>query len=223
MSRLKAIQGLKFPDPYVVRFFFKSGLAGRPGTVLEAGCGNGSNLMLFREYGWNTIGIDINPRALADAEANFAAVPEPGAGFRVLQHDLTPGLPAGLPADLDAVTFPSSLYYLPRGSVVRVLADSRRLCRPGAAFYLRMRTPRDFRYGRGEPVETNGFRLADNITGEQGVLNVFYHEYELVDMLRDHLGADGGSLRVLHVEYENVQNDVIVSNSDVVVWGRLRG
>ena len=40
-------------------------------------------------------------------------------------------------------------------------------------------------------------------------------------MLRDCLAADPAQLKVLHVDYENVQNETVVSNSDVVIWGRL--
>ncbi len=104
---------------------------------------------------------------------------------------------------------------------MQVFLDSRRLVRPGAAFYLRMRTLADYRCGRGKPVEPNGFRLTTEITGEHGVLNVFYHDHELVDVLRDHLGADPARMQIFHVDYQNLQNDVIVSNSDVVIWGRL--
>jgi hypothetical protein len=39
--------GLKFPDEYVTRFYFKKGLQSLAGTALELGCGNGNNLALF--------------------------------------------------------------------------------------------------------------------------------------------------------------------------------
>jgi hypothetical protein len=86
-----------------------------------------------------------------------------------------------------------------------------------------MRTLADFRYGRGEAIEPHGFRLTIDISGERGLINVFYQDHELVDMLRVHLGADPAHMKILHVDYENVQNDVVVANSDVVLWGRLPG
>jgi len=227
MQRLKDIRGLKYPDEYVIRFFFKHGLHNSPGRALEAGCANGCNLRLFREYGWNTIGIDINRDSISDAEANFAAESFHGrpAGAqnacRFVRHDLKDGLPQGLGGPFDCLLFPSSLYYIPRASMVQVLTDVRRIARLGAAFYLRMRTVADFRFGRGEPVERNGFHLTTEITGERGALNVFYEEHELVEMLRDFLSADPSSMKVLHVDYQNVQNETVVSNSDIVIWGRL--
>jgi len=221
--RLKDVRGLKYPEEYLIRFFFKNGLQNAPGRVLEAGCGNGCNLSLFREYGWETLGIDINYDSLADAETNFGTMDGGLNGYRFLQHDLNRGLPEGLQGPFDAVLFPSSLYYIRRQSMAQVLCDARQLVRPGALFYLRMRTLRDFRYGRGEPTELNGFRLTIDSTGERGAINVFYHDYELVDMLRDHFGADPVLMTILHSDVENIQNDVVVSNSDVVLWGRLPG
>jgi SAM-dependent methyltransferase len=220
VSRLKDIRGLKYPDPYLIRFFFKKGLHNSPGRVLEAGCGNGCNLQLFREYDWKTTGIDICPRALADAEANFADMESPSNSC-FLQHDLTTGLPESLNRQFDCFLFPSSLNYIPCQSMRKVLCDSRRLARSGAAFYLRVRTLADFRYRRGELVEHNGFRLTTDITGERGLINVFYRESELLGMLQEHLGADPAKLMIFQVDYQNLQCNVLVSNSDLVIWGQL--
>ena len=200
MQRLQDIRGLKYPDECLIRFFFKNALHTAPGRVLEAGCGNGCNLQLFREYGWETVGIDISADAICDAEANFAADAAPVRGspasacpayaesaFRFVRHDLRDGLPQDLAGPFDCLLFPSSLYYIPRALMIQVLCDAQRAARPGATFYLRMRTLADFRFGRGEAVEANGFRLTTETTGEHGALNVFYHEFELVDMLRKYL------------------------------------
>lgn len=43
---LKLLRGLRFPDDYIVKMFFKEGLQHHPGKVLELGCGNGNNLIL---------------------------------------------------------------------------------------------------------------------------------------------------------------------------------
>ncbi len=223
MQRLKDIHGLKFPEENVIRFFFKHGLHNSPGRVLELGCANGCNLRLFREFGWETVGIDINRGSICDAEANFADMQVTESPYCFIRHDLVGGLPADLDGPFDCLLFPSSLYYIPRASMVRVLSESRRLARPAAAFYLRMRTPGDFRFGRGEPVERNGFRLTTEVTGELGALNVFYQDFELIDMLREHLGAEPALLKVLRADCQNVQNETVVSNSDVIIWGRLPG
>ena len=38
------INGLKFPDEYIIKFFFNEKLEKKRGKVLELGCGNGNNL-----------------------------------------------------------------------------------------------------------------------------------------------------------------------------------
>jgi SAM-dependent methyltransferase len=221
MQRLKDIRGLKFPEECLIRFFFKHGLQNLPGRVLEAGCANGCNLRLFREYDWETVGIDISRDAVCDAEANFAGMTGAEGPYRFIEHDLTQGLPHDLDGRFECVLFPSSLYYIPRASMIRVLSDARRCARPGAAYYLRMRTLADYRFGRGKSIEHNGFRLTTEVTGERGAINVFYNDHELVDMLREHLGADPANMNILHVDYQNVQNDIVVSNTDVVISGCL--
>ncbi len=48
---LKEIKGLKFPDEYFIKFFFKNKLNQNNNIkVLEFGCGNGNNLALCLEY-----------------------------------------------------------------------------------------------------------------------------------------------------------------------------
>ena len=64
-------KGLKFPDEYLTRFFFKEKLYKKKNNVLELGCGNGNSLNLFYQYGWDTIGIDIDPINIKRAKNNF--------------------------------------------------------------------------------------------------------------------------------------------------------
>jgi hypothetical protein len=46
---IKKIEGLKFPDEYLIRFFFKNKLFNKKGDVIEFGCANGNNLSLFKK------------------------------------------------------------------------------------------------------------------------------------------------------------------------------
>lgn len=63
---------MRFPDEYIVRMFFKEGLQHSPGRVLELGCGSGNNLMLFHEFGWQVVGVDISTASLSDAVHNLS-------------------------------------------------------------------------------------------------------------------------------------------------------
>lgn len=222
MLTLPQIKGLKYPDEFVIKFFFKEKLHQRKGRVLELGCGNGNNLMLFFQYGWDCVGIDYNAQSIADAVCNFGEVTKTGNICSFVQHDLQTGLPASLER-CDVLLLPSVLYYIPRVAAMKCLEQAAKLVSPGSLFFLRMRSPRDYRYRRGSEVEPNGFVLDISETGEKGALNVFYEEYELVEMLRKTMGVELSSLRLMHVTFDNHQNGVIVRSDDIVLWGKLGG
>lgn len=224
MIKLTEIRGLKYPDEFVTRYFFKKQFHQRHGRVLELGCGNGNNLMLFYQHGWDVVGIDISEKALDDAKHNFQGIGEEDTRWLFRQLDLGQGLPKidELFGPFDVVLMPSVLYYIPRRAVISCLTSVLDLLAPDGSFFLRMRAIGDYRYGRGRQIERNGFVLEISETGEGGLINVFYHQYELVDMLREYLQVDMDSLRVLSVSFDNVQNDVVTNNKDVIIWGKVK-
>jgi len=221
MSRLTALKGNRFPQQQFIRFFFKSGLHRTHGKALELGCGNGNNLMLLCQYGWDVVGLDISGDSLGEGRANFSMLDQPHGEYRFLEHNLCEGIKGVVEGPFDLIVLFGVLYYIPRGAVIRVLQDLRGLLAKSAMLYLNMRTLRDYRYSRGEEIEPNGFRLTIEETGEKGLLNVFYHEYELVDMLRENLSIDVSTMKILYEDFQNVQSGVIVSNSDINIWGRV--
>lgn len=215
MQSLSRLRGMRFPDEYVIRLFFKECLQHSPGRVLELGCGSGNNLMLFHEFGWNVVGIDISEESLDDARHNLFGESE---SVSLLLADLALGMPR-LTGEFDSIILPNFNYYVPRTSFQSLLADCNRLLKKGGLIYLRSRTPDDWRYGRGQEIERNGFVLACTETGEKGLLNVFYRAEELIDMLEDALG-DLHNSKILKLRYENPQSGIIVANDEVVIWGR---
>jgi SAM-dependent methyltransferase len=221
--RFPEISGLIFPDAYVQRFFFKTGCNRRTGSVLELGCGNGNNLMLFYHYGWNVVGVDQSQAALEDARSNFKAEDMHDATYRFIHRDLAMGLGEVAQEKFDVIVVANMLYYLLPDVARSLMKELKSRVTDGALVFLRNRSLKDFRYGRGQPVVRNTFRLALEETGEKGLINAFYSEYELVDMLRESLDVDCETLQVLSVEYQNLQQGVVVSNSDIVIWGRVRG
>lgn len=206
---IKDLRGLRFPEEQLVRFFFKSGLHQVPGRVLELGCGNGCNLRLFAEYGWTGDGIDLD---VEDARHNFAEL----AGWSFHAHDLAEELPVGGPYD---VAFCSqTLCVLPRETARQALASLKTRLKPGGLCYLRTRTTRDYRFRRGLEIDRHSFVLETNDTGEAGTLNTFYTESELVEMLHKLAGVTVE--RCLRNRWDNLQNGVVVTNDELVLWGR---
>ena len=215
MQSLSKLRGMRFPDEYVVRMFFKEGLQGGIGRVLELGCGSGNNLLLFHEFGWQVVGIDISPASLSDAAHNLA---DDSDAVSLLQVDLTQGMPV-LTGEFDVIILPSFNYYVPRANFRELLTSCNKLLRKGGLYFMRSRTCEDWRYGRGREVERNGFVLECGETGEKGLLNVFYEEDELIEMIKSSIG-ELNHRQILKVRYENPQNGIIVCNDEIVIWGR---
>jgi SAM-dependent methyltransferase len=214
MKPLAERRGLRFPDEFLVRHFFRSNRHQLPGRVLELGCGNGSNLECYAAYGHSITGIDIAEQSLADARWNFE-----GQGEWIAQ-DLSKGLPT-IDGVFNTILMPSSMYYIPRISFIACLQDLKKHLAPETVFFIRMRTLADYRFGRGLEVERNGFCLTTTETGEHGLLNVFYNEHEVYELLRLHLNIN--EVDVLHIQFESDRpGGGVIFNSDVLLSGIIR-
>ena len=212
MPSLRLIRGLKFPDEYVVRHFFKRGLAERTGRVLELGCGTGNNLSLYQAWDWACVGIDYDAASLDAARHNL------GDGPELIHADLSNGLP-DLSGPFDAVIIPNLLCYLTGEQSKAVLSNLKRLLAPDCELFVRTRLVDDYRYGRGQEEEQDGFRLATPETGEAGLFNRFYTQAGLVKLLMETLQLVDHT--ELAVRFDNVQaGKRVPGNSDLVVWGR---
>lgn len=218
MRPLNTLRGLRFPDDYVVRAFFKEGLHRAPGRVLELGCGSGNNLLLYRAFGWGVVGIDVSRAAIKDARHNLEG--GGGSGVELMEADLALGLPAAVRGEFEAILLPSFNYYVPRASFEGLLGACRALLKSGGLFFIRSRTRQDWRYGRGREVAPHAFILDCTETGEHGLLNVFYDPDELVALITSGLGTLERP-QILRTRYENPQMGAIVTNDEVVIWGRL--
>jgi len=214
MPALPDIRGLKYPDEFVARHFFKRGLHQRSGRVVELGGGTGNNLSLYAAYGWSLTDVDYSQAALDDARWNL------GLDATLIQADLSQGLPDLGPVPIDVLLIPNLLCYLTAAQATVVLTAARARLAPGAEVFVRTRLVDDYRCGKGVEEEPNGWRLATPETGEAGLFNLFYRPEGLVERLVSELGLiDPVALKVA---FDNVQNGVLVSpNSDLVVWGAV--
>ena len=213
MRALREIRGLKYPDEFVVRHFFKRGLSERSGRVLELGSGTGNNLSLYLNWGWDCVGVDYDDQAVADARFNL------GDGPTLHQADLSKGLP-DIQGPFDALIIPNLLCYLTAPQAETLLNGLRCHLSPGCDVFVRTRLTDDYRYGRGTEEEPDGFRLATPETGEEGLFNLFYTPAGLVGLLSRTLALT--ELTELAIRFDNVQaGRRVPGNSDLVVWGRL--
>lgn len=212
MRPLTEIRGLRFPDEYLVRHFFRRGLDRAPGKVVELGCGSASNLALYQAFGWQVAGADIDERAIDDARWNLRGEAQ------LVRADLSAVTPPDLTGPWDALLAPSSLYYLGADNAERLLRDFAARLKPGCEVFVRLRTRDDYRCGRGVEIAPNTWRLATPETGEAGLSVHFYDEAEAVALLRSTL--DLQDIAVLRVSFDNIQSGVLISpNSDLLISG----
>jgi SAM-dependent methyltransferase len=216
----KDFRGLRFPDDYIIKFFFKTNCHQKSGNVLELGCGNGNNLRLFYDFGWDVCGIDKNRNALEDAYFNFKTGPHSSANREFREQDLSRGIGIAVKGKFDVILLPSVLNYLERKHVESLMEELKFLLAPETLIFCRTRTMKDYRYGRGSKIGRNAFQLSIEETSEYNLVNVFYDDYEIVDLFRHHLSFDISTMTLLHIDFQNLQGDVVVSNSDLIIWGK---
>ncbi len=89
-----------------------------PGTALDLGCGEGSDVLWLAQRGWEATGIDISPTAIGRAEEAARAAHASGAHF--VRADLA-ALPEGS-FDLVTASFLHSPVDLPRERILREAA-----------------------------------------------------------------------------------------------------
>lgn len=220
---LKKIQGLKYPDEYVVKFFFKAGLdKASKLNVLELGCGNGNNLMLPFHYGHRVEGVDIDAALIASAEHNFKLVTEGNDTYHFRCDDMRSFIRADQSEQVDVLLLPSVVYYISKEHFKQMLDDlmATQLLNTGASLYIRFRSYKDFRHGVGEKVAAGEYRMpTDALTGESDALIAFYSETEMLDVIREKLYLR--DYQVFSIDCQNQQSDSQIFNSDIVIWGTV--
>lgn len=212
MRPLPEIRGLRYPDEYVVRHFFKNRFDKRTGRVLELGCGSGNNLALYAAYGWAVTGVDIDEGELRNARWNL------GDDAGLVQYDLQRGAPI-FAGHFDVLLVPNVLCCVLKSPIWETLRNLRSSLTDNAHVYVRTRLMNDHRFGRGDFLGADSFRLTSDETGEKGRICTFYHMDDLTDRLRDTFGLT--DIVKLYCRFDNMAlGSTHVTNSDGIVWGR---
>ena len=221
MYQLKHWKGLKFPDIYIVRFFFKYVLNQNLDVkrVLELGCGSGNNLYLFNIYDFEVQGIDISEENIKNAIFNFSKVLKASPQtYHFLQHDITKlDFLQKVKTPNDILLLPNIVYYLSKKDFEKILRNINKILTSNGLFFIRFRSPRDGRNLCRESL--NGVQiLKTSKTGEFNTIQTFYEEFEMVELLKKYLNIS--DFKVFHV-YEEVETlNGKVFNSDIVIWGK---
>jgi len=225
MINIPKIKGLKYPDEYFIKFFFKNRLHEKKGlTYLEFGCGNGSNLMLPYSYGGGNkvIGIDYDTALIEDAKFNFSLDHNEESYYEYFADDMRGFTQNNLNIQADVFILPSVIYYISKQDFIIFITNivKNNNIKQNIPFYIRIRTAKDFRFGLGYKQEDNSFLLPENvITGEGGASITFYTEIEIISILEEYLKLR--DFKIFHVDNQNEHNGEIILNSDIIIWGTI--
>jgi SAM-dependent methyltransferase len=220
---ISKVQGMKYPDEYIVRFFFKEKLNTKRGNVLELGCGNGNNLMLFYQYLYDITGIDISSKTIDEANSNFSELAkeyELKNNYTFSCCDMINYIKCQNNTVYDIVLIPSSIYYMDYDLINQVFKMLVRYLHGGSKLFIRIRTPKDFRFAKGKMISNNCCLLDTDITGEKGCTITFLSKSDLLELLNKYFTFSATT--VLRLEFDNIQNNCLIPNSDLVFWGTIK-
>ncbi|MGA1941128.1 methyltransferase domain-containing protein [Arcobacter sp. YIC-310] len=222
--RIKDIKGLKYPDEYFIKYFFKNRFHERSGLkFFEFGCGNGNNLSLPYEYNFDVVGIDFDEESISNAKFNFSQM-KANASYEFIKSDMLTFAKNNKNLQIEVFLLPNVVNYIKKQDLIeffKIMKNNKNI-KANASFFIRCREPKDFRYGIGEQIEYNTFQMPDDytVTSEASCINKFYSEYELVNMLKEQLKLK--EYFVFHNEFQNLQeNNTLVFNSDIILWGKI--
>jgi len=221
MNNFKELQGLKYPDEYFTKFFYKNKLQEKKNLkYLEFGCGNGSNLMLPYQYGNDVIGVDYDDSLIESANHNFNLLGK--ENFSFYADDMRSYIKNTKDIKADVFILASIIYYISKNDFIKFLLDAveNKNLNKNIPFYIRVRSVKDFRYGYGECIGKNRYKLPSNsITGESNAEIEFYTESEILDILKKYLNIS--KYEIFHLDNQNNHNGNIILNSDIVIWGTI--
>jgi len=182
----KRFGGMWSPDEGVVRFTarFLQRRVGieaydvkrRVGKILDAGCGNGRHVLFFAEQGYDVYGLDITREAVEMATAWL--------NRRGLKAHLELGDIKNMSFEdkfFDVVICYGVLDHIRFSEAKEAIQEIRRVCTPGAYFYITLRSTRDSEFGRGQEIEKNTFTLQEGY--EKGFIQHFFDLEEINELL----------------------------------------
>jgi len=199
----------RYPWDSVVSFVFRNAPRDRPRSevsILEVGCGTGSNLWFMAREGFRAAGIDASPSAIAAAKARMEV--------ESLQVDLRVGSFAELPfpdASFDLAVDRGSLTCVGDSVVRQAIKELRRTLKPGG---LLLFNP----YSAAHGSRISGKAGEDGLTYDiksgtmQGVGHIrFYSRQEVHDVL-------GHGFKILSCQHLELKDDTASPEETHTEW-----
>ena len=104
-----------------------------PGRALDLGCGTGSDVIYLASLGWDAVGVDFAPRAIAIARSRAATA---GSAATFTEGDVTRLHEAGVSGGFDLVIDVGCYHGIPARSRDAYHAEVAAVTKPGGDVYL---------------------------------------------------------------------------------------
>jgi len=104
-----------------------------PGRALDLGCGTGADVVYLASHGWETVGIDFAPEAVAAAKKKAA---DAGVTAAFVLGDASRLADAGVRGPFDLLLDIGCYHTIPASRRDAYVAGAAGAARPGADFYL---------------------------------------------------------------------------------------
>jgi SAM-dependent methyltransferase len=108
-------------------------LEGTGGCALDLGCGTGTDAIYLAQHGWQVVGVDFVPEAIATANERARDV---GSAAAFVLGDVTRLRQIGVQGPFDLVIDIGCYHGIPAGRRDAYAAEVSAVTRPGADFYL---------------------------------------------------------------------------------------
>ncbi len=104
-----------------------------PGRALDLGCGTGADALYLASRGWEALGVDFAPEAIAAAKQNARRA---GVNAEFMLGDISRLAEAGVKGPFDLLLDIGCYHAIPVGRRDAYAAGAATVARPGADFYL---------------------------------------------------------------------------------------
>lgn len=150
--KIKEIRGLKYPDEYFIKYFFKNSFHQKKGLkFFEFGCSSGNNLMLPYQYEFDIVGVDINEDAIENAKFNFSHT-KSSSLYEFYKSDMLTFAKNNKDLQIDVLLLPNVVNYIKKDELIEffeIMKENKNI-KNDADFFIRCREPKDFRFGIGK-------------------------------------------------------------------------
>lgn len=162
-------------------------------TILDCGAGgNMPPLGLFKSYGFNTVGIELDLKAIDEAN-RFSKVH--GLDLNIQKGDMT-----SLPFEdnsLDFVYSYNSIFHMKKTEIEKSINELKRVLKSGGLMFVNFLSVDDFRCGEGPDLGNNQYEQMD----DEPVIHSYYN-HEEADVYFTDMETLVKEQRIIHRIYE---------------------